>query len=135
MNTIDSRTHADTEQLDTPAIGDGLFFGYIQRVENPALLLEAMLSNRTLSTGLPTTFLMPLAGPDGTAIGHIEFAYHTTQGMRGRYAAVALHTRSDALPDLPIVPVLTPMEITGPTGVDVAVARAVAQLREKMRLS
>ena len=135
MSSTTAHIHADTEEPNTPAFGDGLFFGYIQRVENPALLLEAMLSSRTLSTGLPTTFLMPLAGPDGTAIGHIEFAYHTTQGMRGRYAAVALHTRSDTLQDLPIVPVLTPMEITGPTGVDVSVARAVAQLREKMRLS
>jgi len=133
VSNATTHVHADTEAPDSPAVGDGLFFGYIQRVENPALLLEAMLSSRTLATGLPRMFLMPLAGPDGATIGHIEFAYHTTQGRRGRYAAVALHPHnSGALPGLPIVPVLTPMEITGTAGVDVAVARAVARLREKM---
>ena len=113
MSTATPCTDASTEDSDTPAFGDGLFFGYIQPDAFPALLLEAMLTGKPRTTGLPRRFLMPLAGPDGATLGHIEFAYHTTQHKRGRYAATALHTAQNRpLPDLPIVPTLTPMAVT-----------------------
>lgn len=98
---------------------DGLFLGYIHPNTAPGLLLDARINWSEGATELPKRFLAPLSGPDGEPVGFIEFAYHTTPGRLGRWAAVALHpetaqsaSSNEFFSDLPVLHVLSPIGVT-----------------------
>lgn len=95
-------------------LADGLFLGHVFPAAPPALQLECGIDWTRRVPSLPIHFLAPIAGPDGAAIGFIEFKFLTVQRRQARYAAIRLHAAdSSSLPSVPRLSVLSPLPQEG----------------------
>lgn len=101
--------------LNEYALFDAVFLALSHPAAAPVLQTELRMDWESKTLPMPERFLVPLASPEGTAIGFVEFRFVTASGSKARFAATALHSVRDAERlSLPRLRALSPLPQAAP---------------------